>query len=351
MDERGFRQLISGETRGATAAVLRALLQGASWGWAGVGRMRNRLYDVLPGAVHRAGVPVISIGNLTTGGTGKTPVVAMVADRLRQHGRQPGIVSRGYRAGADGTNDEQRVLALKCPRVPHKQHPRRTTAVRRLLEAHGCDVILMDDGFQHRRLHRDFNVVLIDATCPFGYGYVLPRGLLREPLSGLRRADYVLLTRSDQASEAERDTCRQRIARTAPHLAERIAEVRFPPTGLLDAAGERQPTELAAHRTAFLMSGIGNPQAFRETCEFLRSTVVGEAVFADHHHYSEADLRAVREAAARHNADLILTTVKDLVKLPTGSREILAVDIGCEIPDRIQRARFETSLEDALRSA
>ncbi|MEZ6127839.1 MAG: tetraacyldisaccharide 4'-kinase [Planctomycetaceae bacterium] len=193
MSEEAFKQLISGQSRGLAACVGRGLLRCLSIPYSMLMQLRNAAFDIGLKATHRVDVPVIAIGNLTTGGTGKTPIVAFLVRQLQELGWRPGIVSRGYRADSSGENDEKRVLAGLCPGVPHEQNPDRIAAARKLLAETDVDVIVLDDALQHRRIHRDLNVVLVDASNPFGYGYELPRGLLRESLSGLKQADLVLI--------------------------------------------------------------------------------------------------------------------------------------------------------------
>ena len=176
VDERWFLDVISGRQHGLLAAVTR-------WGLsmltpcyrAGVS-IRNQLFDLGWKRVHHVDVQVISVGNLTTGGTGKTPMVAWLAEWFRSQGKQPCIVSRGYRSLDEGGNDERRVLEQLCPNVPHEQNRDRVVAARRAIETHKSDVLILDDGFQHRRLSRDVDIVLIDALNPWGYGRLLPRG-------------------------------------------------------------------------------------------------------------------------------------------------------------------------------
>jgi tetraacyldisaccharide 4'-kinase len=165
---------------------------------------RNRLFDWGWKRTHQADVPVVSVGNITTGGTGKTPLVAFLANWFQDQGQKPAILSRGYRAVDGGPNDEKLVLDLLCPGIMHLQNPDRVASARHAVTAQQVQVLVLDDGFQHRRLARDLDLVLIDATCPWGYGAVLPRGLLREPRSGMKRADLAIITRADQVSEADR---------------------------------------------------------------------------------------------------------------------------------------------------
>jgi len=335
INEAAFRDVISGKKCGWLPAIARCLLRVASvpYGWAA--SIRSRLYDrgLLP--IYRAGVPVISVGNLTAGGTGKTPIAALLCQRLTQLGCRPALISRGYRAAADGSNDEKRVLELLVPGTPHTQQPDRVAAARKLLELPpglSPDVIVMDDGFQHRRLHRDLNLLLLDATCPFGFGAMLPRGLLREPLHALRRADAVLLTRANLVNEIDLRTIRQRVLQIAPKLNGRILQVSFVPHGFRDATGERSALSELLGQPIFLMTAIGNPEAFLATCLQAGLAVVGYRWFPDHHHYTTADLTAVLDEAQTNRAGIVMTTLKDLVKIRDCSERFLALDIEAALP-------------------
>lgn len=323
MNVHRYMQLISGDRKGAFAAFLRGALWALSVPWSLVTACRNVAFDRHWKRVHRVSVPVIAIGNLTTGGTGKTPVVAEVVRQLQSLGFTPGIVSRGYGADASGENDEKRVLRQLCPQVPHEQNPDRVLAARQLIDQ-GVNVIVLDDAFQHRRIHRDLDIVLIDATCPFGYSFQLPRGLLRESVRGLRRADMVLVTRADRGSQ-QLESIRQTVLLHNPQLAEQFFEVRFRPTGLQTADGQRLPAESLPHNKVTLMTAIGNPTAFVATCQQLGFDVVAERFFPDHHLYTSADLAQVLQLADQHSTPHVLTTLKDLVKLPASESRVLAV--------------------------
>ncbi|MBI1314943.1 tetraacyldisaccharide 4'-kinase [bacterium] len=349
MNEQQFLKLIAGQPIPG-GRLLRFLLRVVSWPYAAVMTVRNRLFDWGLRRVHSPTVPVISVGNLTTGGTGKTPVVARVVQQLQQAGLKPGIVSRGYRSLDDAGNDERRVLDVLCPGVPHVQNRDRAAAVEIAVAEHGCNVIVADDAFQHRRLGRTLDIVLIDATNPWGYGAILPRGLLREPRSGLRRADLIAVTRADLVEPASLDAIWRDIRRFSPD-APRV-EIAFQPTGLrsllIHAASEHvtgvvHPTatqsaddepasdaSASRPRRAVVFSGIGNPDAFRATVETLGLDVAAFRAFPDHWHYSETDLTELAALATEHSADLLLTTLKDLVKLrdlPQPATEIAAVEI------------------------
>lgn len=327
MDEVRFKQLISGQKTGCVATVLRVLLRTLSCLYGLAVFIRNAARDSSIVKSRRVPVPIISIGNITTGGTGKTPVTGYVVEMLQTHGYRPGIISRGYRADSSGMNDEYRVLKLLCPDVPHEQDRDRTAAAHRVIEKASVDCIVMDDGFQHRRLYRDIDVVLLDALNPFGYGFLLPRGLLREPVSSLGRAHIILITRADSVSGARLQEIEQQILRRTSGLQDRIFKVAFRATMLSDIRGNKFDIRDAAGKRAFLMCGVGNPAAFAETCRAVGITVVDSQYFPDHHHYSDQDLSTVRARFVKSGSDLLLTTQKDLVKLPLSAVEFLAVEL------------------------
>jgi tetraacyldisaccharide 4'-kinase len=304
--------VISGRRSDAAALGVRALLAGAVPFYRVAVALRNRHYDRSPHAVHHAAVPVISIGNLTTGGTGKTPLVGWVVRELRGRGAAPAILSRGYRSLDAAGNDEKRMLDRVCPGVPHYQNPDRVASAARAIGA-AADVLVLDDGFQHRRLHRDLDVVLIDAVNPWGYGRLLPRGLLREPRTALRRAQLIVITRADLCSPDQLHALHRAVSRRtdAP-----VAHAAFRPAGLVNAAEESSPlSQLSQHRwQAFC--GIGNPAGFEKTLAALGTSIGADLLpFPDHHHYTQADIDGIVRQARDRGATALLTTEKDLAKV------------------------------------
>jgi tetraacyldisaccharide 4'-kinase len=319
-----YRTLVSGERRGWVPGLMREGLRALSlpYGW-GVW-LRNRGYDAGRLRAHRACVPVISIGNLTLGGTGKTPCVEYVARFFSERGKRVAILSRGY--GAQGRNDEAMLLDENLPGVPHLQGPDRATLATEAIEQHGAEVLVLDDGFQHRRLARDLDIVLVDATDPWGGGHLFPRGLLREPPAALRRADLVMLTRCDLVSAEERAELRNTLARIAPGMG--IVEASHRALGLMNGARRGDIGRLRGKPVA-AFCGVGNPSAFRRTLENLGLGVVAFRSFPDHHPYSAADVDDLRTWA--ENQSIVVTTQKDVVKLPPealGSVELWALRVG-----------------------
>lgn len=328
-----FLDVISGAARGPGAFLARRLLWAARLPYGlGVG-IRNSLFDLGWRRSHRVGVPVISVGNLTLGGTGKTPCVEWIASFLRQHEIQVAILSRGYGA-QDGRNDEAMVLEENLPDVPHLQDADRVKIAQIAIEELESELLLLDDGFQHRRLARDLDIVLVDATNPWGYGYLFPRGLLREPVRSLRRAQIVMLTRCNHVSEDAACSLRQTIARyTAKALV--VATEHRPLEGLPD------PDYPVA---AF--AGIGNPEAFRQTLSSLGAEPIVFRTFPDHHAYDRADVVDLEQWAAKLPLNaVIVTTQKDWVKLRLDSladRPLRPLRIGLHFLDG--QDAFETRL-------
>jgi tetraacyldisaccharide 4'-kinase len=291
-------------------------------------------------------VPVVSVGNLTLGGTGKTPCVEYVAGFYRDRGLQVALLSRGYGADA-GPNDEAMVLEENLPDVPHLQDADRVAAAGRAVEELESEVLVLDDGFQHRRLGRDLDVVLIDATLPPHRDRMFPRGTLREPESSLVRAGVILLTRCDQADPAAVSATRQRLETRFPGVPVATSEHR--PTALLGGP-EPEPVEDLRGRTVAGFAGIGSPPAFRRTLESLGATVAGFRAYPDHHPYTRADVDDLRVWAANLPADAVVaTTQKDWVKLrlpDLAGRPLRAVRVG--IAFRAGQDAFDAALARAV---
>jgi tetraacyldisaccharide 4'-kinase len=311
--EQRIRSIMSGEARDAGAMAMRALLRLAEPFYALAARFNNALFDSGIKKQLRLARPVISIGNITTGGTGKTPMVQWLARALLARGHHPAILLRGYTVGNSTTSDEATLLhrSLNIPVIANAD---RAAAGAKLLAEHPeIDVILLDDGFQHRRAHRDLNIVLIDATEPFGYGHVLPRGMLREPPRGLRRADLFIITRSNLIS---RDQLANVWAETASFSSSdpKIFNARNRIKSVVSAQ-ESLPMESLKSRRIFSFCGIGNPQSFRKELLSTGAIDVGHRAFGDHHDYVRADLDQLFAQAKQQNAEMLITTEKDWVKI------------------------------------
>ncbi len=310
----------------------RGLLRVVETPYAWAMRWRNRRYDRGKAASFRVDVPVICVGNLTLGGTGKTPTVEWVARWFRRRGIRVTLVSRGYKATDGARNDESLELEQKLPDVPHLQNVDRVEAARTAIEEFEAQLILLDDGFQHRRLQRDLDIVLIDALEPFGFDHVFPRGTLREPLSGLKRAQVVILSRADLCTPEERERIWQRVRRYAPHAAQ--VEAAHRPLELLNFSRQTQPLETLAGQPLLAFCGIGNPEGFRRTLGGLNYNVQAWRAFPDHHNYTRDDIESLANEARAAGVAGLVCTHKDLVKIgmdSLGGLPLWAVRIGLEI--------------------
>ena len=331
--EHAFRRLIAGETRGLGSALARMTLNVPAAGYELAVRLRGLAFDRGWKRIHRAPVPVVSIGNLTLGGTGKTPFVEYTASKLRRLGVRVAILSRGY--GADrGVNDEALVLEQNLDDVPHLQDKDRAKIAAIAVQELESQTLILDDGFQHRRLARDLDIVLLDALDPFGLNRAFPRGTLREPVSGLKRAHIIVLSKCDLIDRTERDRIFARVARLIPNLADRWVEARHAPLDVGDCDSARGPLESLRGRRVVAFCGIGAPASFQATLASLGVSVRAFRSFGDHHPYSAADVSELSSWARAEQADLALTTQKDLVKLRIrclGDVPLRAVRIGVEI--------------------
>jgi tetraacyldisaccharide 4'-kinase len=305
--------VVSGQRKGLRAAALRALLRAAEVPYTAAVKLRNRRFDSGRRKIERVGVPVISVGNLSLGGTGKTPLVEWLARWLRSRGVRVTIVSRGYGAEAGARNDEALELEERLPDVPHLQNPDRVAAAKVAIEEFECQCIVLDDGFQHRRLARDLDLVLIDALEPFGFGHVFPRGTLREPLAGLSRAHAVALSRADLLEARERAKIKAVVERHAPQAL--WLELAHAPRRLESSAGKEQSLDWLRGRRVAAFCGIGNPAGFRRTLQGLGAAVADFREFPDHHAYQRCDIEALAAWGDRLGADALVCTAKDFVKL------------------------------------
>ncbi|MBL4848116.1 MAG: tetraacyldisaccharide 4'-kinase [Planctomycetes bacterium] len=314
--EEWYLALVRGERRGLVAALLRGILWLCSWPFRLVIAVRALCFRLGVFGTTRAFVPVISIGNLTTGGTGKTPLVIALCRGLEARGERVGVLARGYGAPRDGDlNDELRLIQREVPDAILA--PGKNRAVRAgQATGKGATILVLDDGFQHRRLGRDLDVVLLDATSPWGGGHLLPRGLLREPPSALRRADAVVLTRAELSSPSQLAALEETLR--AKGYRGPVFRMTLNPSRLVaigPQGSEERPLETLRDLPVVLACGIGNPRAFAATAASLGARTNLIEAFADHHAYTPADLHAIEDLAIRRAVEHVLITDKDAVKL------------------------------------
>ena len=312
-----YLEIVKGQRTGVGASLVRAglaLPEYLLWLPLSTASRYYKLHG--PNKPWRAPCPVISVGNITAGGTGKTPMVEWLVRWLKANHRRPAVLARGYRATSGTSNDESLLLSAHLGDVPVLTGKDRAHSARQALAQKLANVFVLDDGFQHFAMARDLDIVLIDCLLPFGGGHLLPRGLLREPLSALQRANLVVLTRSDQIQAQQRQEIKDTIAAVSSPLP--VIEAAHVPVGLVtDGSGrpEERDLECIKGKNLLLFSGIGNPDGFEKTAESLGCTVAEHFRFRDHHRYFDHELAELQQRAERAGCDAALTTEKDIVKI------------------------------------
>ncbi|MEO5960884.1 MAG: tetraacyldisaccharide 4'-kinase [Opitutaceae bacterium] len=339
--------VIYGRRAGVGPAVYGAFLQVLSWVWSGAAQSKLWLYRHRILHDHPLGCLVVVVGNLTAGGTGKTPVVEKFARALRDRGRKVAILSRGYKSKAppiwkrwwgrltaaeeppprivsDGervlldseeAGDEPYMLARNLPGVIVLVDKNRVRAGAYAIKKFGCDTLVLDDGFQYLPLKGRLNLLLVDKTNPFGNGHLLPRGILREPIKHLKRASYVFLTKSN----GQRDPELERLI-DGHNPGVDIIECAHRPKylqrfGGATAGDDREPLTFLKGKRVFAFSGIATPESFEKFLRELGALLVGRERFLDHYRYEQDDLAELFAAAERERADCIVTTEKDAVRI------------------------------------
>lgn len=319
-------------------------------------KVRAFCYDRGIFARQRLSVPVFSVGNLTLGGTGKTPIVIWLTQLLLAEGRRVAVLSRGYRrtsrepilivsdgttvlVGPEEAGDEPYLVATRCPRAVVAVGPDRYQVGLSVLKRFPVDCVVLDDGFQHLGLHREVNLLLIDATDQEGIEAVVPAGRLREPLGAARRATMIVVTRADEPADVSHVIHRLRHAIGAGFES---VEACFRPEGLCSlSTGEVQLPAWCRGKRALLCSGIGHAASFRALAEAMEFSVVEEVRFEDHHRYTLDDIERLREKAKR--VDVLVTTEKDAGKLESfllpGDHKWWAIRLTTELTDGEDRLR------------
>jgi len=309
-------QFMTDQRTGACAECFKVILRGLSFIYALIVRMINYAYDKSWLPKSSLNKPVISIGNITLGGVGKTPLSALLAQYIQQLNFKPVILSRGYKYQLqDGQRVNDEVLLLKeiCPDVPVVVGANRFQSAQAYLKENEADVFILDDGFQHRKLRRDLDIVVLNATNPFGNEFLLPRGILREPISSLKRADFIILTKVDKA---DLNVSRIKDILNALDQKENIIECNHVLSGLRDiVSGHQVGCESLNGQRACLVSAIGDPESFEDLVKSIGIQVAKHFIYRDHYWYKEKDTSEILLFCERDNIRYILTTQKDSMKL------------------------------------
>ena len=265
------------------------------WGY------RSGLREIVKGSV-----PVVSVGNITVGGTGKTPFSMYLADYFVSKGLKPAILTRGY------GKDESIMMKDELPGVPVIVGQDR---VKSSLKAKniGLDLVILDDGFQHRRLARGLNILLIDAITFPGNGILLPGGVLREPVAAVKRADIFILTKIDAAGKERKKTVEKLLGEYSPDTP--VISVRHNPVFLSDVTGSAYSLDDMVNKNILLVSAIADPDYFKFLIDKNKGVVVSENLYSDHHPYSQLDINVINVNCIKHSVDMIITTKKDYVKM------------------------------------
>ena len=307
-------------------AIFRLLLSPFSLLYGLITHIRNVLYDhgFLP--VHKVGIPVISIGNLTAGGTGKTPMTLFLLARLQKKYEGIAVVSRGYGRHSRGAlvvsdgqgkviearhgGDEPVMIAREFPHIPVIVSEKRVIGIQMARDLFDSRLIMLDDAFQHRQVGRDVDIVLLDGQSDITKQAMLPAGDRREPLASLARADMVIFTRT---GDIDRDLKERQVRKW---FSGSVLFSEYVPDGVRDA-GSGQPVSLDVlkGRPIFAFCGIAQPESFFVSLEQLKLTVAGKAVYDDHYSYTNRDIQEICRQAAKYQCDYIITTTKDIVKL------------------------------------
>ncbi len=362
-----LERVILGEERGVAAWLLRAALAPLAIVYCVGLAVYLAVYSVGLRKRHRLPVPVISVGNLTFGGTGKTPAVEAICRILLESGKRVTILSRGHGGSAKSSvivsggpsircdsrecGDEPMALARALPGVSVVVGKDRRESGELACRELAPDVIVLDDGLQFWQLHRDLDVVVMDASRPFGSGFVMPMGDLREPASGLRRAGAVLLTDAHRLEESKLERLKKKIGRLSRHAV--VLTAKRKPSWLRRVGGPAEDLLFLDGLKVVAFSGIGQPGSFGDTLESLGSFVLERLVFPDHHPYTEDDLRLIESRRTQLGAQAVITTDKDYSRIGDESpiQDLYVLGIELHIPERSRLAERLLGTCDGARQA
>jgi len=371
MNQDGYIKLISGQTKGFWASLVYVVLCALSKIYSAIISFRNYVYDKHIFTIHRVEAIVISIGNITAGGTGKTPIVSWLCNLISTDQRlneyKVAILTRGYKtrcsscamnSSDDESNlqckmrdtqvDEPALLAEKCPGVNVVINPDRVIGASEAIGKYNSNVLVMDDGFQHRRLARNLDIIAIDATCPFGYGKIIPAGLLREPISSLKRAHAVVITRCDQVSEEKLKEIEEILRNIKPEIP--IARSIHKAVYIKTIDDKQIELEKFKNKKVFAFCGIGNPDSFINSLKNMDYDVAGSKIYDDHHDYTNSCLNELAKLSKDSGAEILLTTQKDFTKirLLESAGNLPLAYLAIEIEFLSGQERLRSLIEDTL---
>jgi tetraacyldisaccharide 4'-kinase len=361
--EKIYGLILAEEEQALGIRILRMVATVVAWSYDKLTIFRNVLFDLRILKVHKLSCPVISVGNLAVGGTGKTPMVIWLARFLSEEGWRVGVVSRGYKgeetekvlvvsdgrniiAGSDISGDEPQLLARRLPGIPVLCSTKRALAAEAAVEQFRCEVVILDDGFQHRFVARNLDIVMLDSRYPFGDGSLFPRGILREQTAALTRARVLVLSRfdgSEQAEQSHKDLVGQWPDKTVVTAAHRA-------TRLFGATTQRElPLSFVKNKRLAAFAGIGRPDDFFRTVRDLGADLVHTTALPDHHPLTIELFASLMEEASAKQPELWLTTEKDWVRLPSDLPDsmellILAVEIDMDGDSSLLKAVVQESL-------
>jgi tetraacyldisaccharide 4'-kinase len=351
LDKSFFEDLIYGRTKSFLWGPLLFLFSQA---YGAIIRLRQIFYALKLFKQNELPCPVLSVGNITLGGTGKTPVVIHISELLIHNRRHPAVISRGYGrlneaetlVVSDGRSvlldpltggDEPVLIGSKLKGVPVVVGRNRHHAALDALHRFNSDVVVLDDGFQHLQLGRTLDIVLVDACDPFGNGKLFPAGILREPLTALGRADAVLITRADQGGNV------QQVHDIVAHYTHgKIFTSRFVPLNVVECStGDILPLSHVRGNKLIVLAGIARPASFISLLLSLGGIVAAECIYPDHYAFKRSDLEDVYSTAEQKKADMIVTTEKDAVRLKHLSpKGIFALSITLSVDEREEWESF-----------
>ena len=361
--EKIYGLILAEEEQSLGIRILRMVATVAAWSYDKLTIFRNLLFDLRILKIHKLSCPVISVGNLAVGGTGKTPMVIWLARFLAEEGWRVGVVSRGYRgeetkrvlvvsdgrnilAGSDVSGDEPQLLARRLPGIPVLCSTKRALAAEAAVEQFRCEVVILDDGFQHRFIARNLDVVMLDAQKSFGNGSLVPMGILRERTKALTRAQVLVLSRfdgSEQAEQSHKNLVWQWPDKTVVTAAHRA-------TRLFKATTQREyPLSSVKNKRLAAFAGISKPDDFFRTVRDLGADLVHAAALPDHYPLTIELLTSLVQEASEQNPELWLTTEKDWVRLPDAIPDsmelwVVAVELDLDGDSSLLKAVLRRSL-------